>query len=639
MATLPDWFTQFMQANGLAMDKTGALIPVPRQGPADWARTSGGQVYAGGSPTFNEAAGGTAVDLNGNPMASQPGIDESRLWGPGKNAINQYRNDTPPIFRASDVKFNEANPGLESESGGRIGATEAGLGVAGDFGPNSSGVQFTPSGGGMWGNSWDPSQGFNFAIRSGKDMGNQFSYKLDPTGQYFIPSNQYQQISMPHGQTIGNDVWGPALLLAGGYLGGSLAAGAGGAEAGGMAAAGAGGADAATTAAWGSGAGLGMDTVGAVGGGSVGAGEVGAGMGATGGFLDGAGAAEGVSMGTVAPGGASTGNGLAAAGGGGGLFSGGTGGAGAGNGGLMSQIGNAMQTGNWGDLASSIISNPSVWGSLGQSLLGYLGNNAQQGNAANFAQQNSDALFQNANQIRDIAGQVTDKTQFRPVGYTNASGSTTYDPTTNTWKSSLSPESQQQFSLWNDLAQGAVQRYKNLDPNALAADRYAQMQSLVAPGRQAKMDSMLGRLKASGQLGLGVTDTTGATSNPLMSSLASSNAAEDTRMAMQAADYGQQAQTTGLGQIAGLFGQQRGLTQDANATFNPAFQGTGQQMSNNQMTAGLWSNLMQTAAGQQLAAARPNSVLFNAQQQGSANNYGMWADLLKNIMGSFGGGR
>jgi len=123
------------------------------------------RAYAGGSSTFNEAAGGTqypagpvnalaglkpggvplgggrsggmvramggggvtasdAVGMNAPPqIANQPGIDPSRLYSGSTGSLNP---NAPPIFRRSDITFNQANPGQELESGGRIGASDAG---------------------------------------------------------------------------------------------------------------------------------------------------------------------------------------------------------------------------------------------------------------------------------------------------------------------------------------------------------------------------------------------------------------------------------------------------------------------------------------------------------------------------------
>lgn len=623
----PDWLNQFLQQHNMVLDKTGNIVPAPANN--GMVKPFGNDAWMGGSPGFNEAAGGTQI-------ASQPGIDTSRLYN------GTWNPNAPPIFNASDITYRPAYTGAGNVSG--VGGQPSAANNWGS-GPQAAGW-VTPGSMSGRGSNWDinfgqnnpSSDAFNLAIKDAAGTAQNYGYTKDPTGKYWIPAQNGTGIAMDTNNWADTGgIQGTAFLAGGVY--GATALGAGGAAA--PAADAAPGAVAGTTDVA-TALPVSLPTGAAP---TALAPTTETGLFGTG--ITGTQAASGVGAATqLAPNGGggsatptyTTGSdqNFGATPGGNSAVVNGTP-----NGNLISQIQNAYQTGNWGDLASQIASNPNVWGSAGQALLGYLGQGALTGNANNQAQQNSDAFFQFANRLSDNANQIKSDTAFKPVGYTNASGSTQFDPATGTWKSTLSPEMQNQFDMFGNLGKDALARYQNLDPQALAAKRYADTQSLVAPGRAANFESTLGTLKARGLLGQGVTDVNGATNNPLMSSLATSNAQADRQMAIDAENYGQSAQQQGLATTAGLFGLQQPLVSNANATFNPALSGTQQQLNNNQMTSGLWANLMGLSANGMLRGAQPNSTLYNSQQQQTGNQYGMWADLLRSMMGpsNNGGGR
>lgn len=192
-----------------------------------WMST--GQGYA-------QSTGGITDVYMGTPMSAQPGIDPNMIWNSNSSLAN-WNSSQAPIFRASDVNFSGSTPGFQNEAGNTIGGTNAGINIAGDFGNNGQSV-FTPIGGNQFSDNWDPNQGFTFGIRNAKDSGTGWDYKLDPTGQYFMPSNQ-RGIAMPHGQAFGPDFWMPLAFMAAGAggiagAGGDAAAlGTGGAQSGG----------------------------------------------------------------------------------------------------------------------------------------------------------------------------------------------------------------------------------------------------------------------------------------------------------------------------------------------------------------------------------------------------------------------
>ena len=271
-------------------------------------------------PVYGGPVGGvgTSVGLDGTvtpPMASQPGIDPSRLWDGG---VNSWAINAPPIFRQGDVRSQDIaryNPGQGGEGTGTYDTTRelttnyANSGTANNymFGiPGGRGPTYDPQGN---------LTGFDFAIKSGSGHGLSNRYEL--RDGYFVPTGSNGFVGgMDTNQA--NRATNVALLTT--ALGGAAGIyGVGGAgAAGGGGAASAGGVTAADLAAADMAAGLipaGQTSAGMTG---YGAAAGGAG-GAAGGTSGGVGAAEG--MGTGAAPGEATGSFTGSAnGGGGGLF-------------------------------------------------------------------------------------------------------------------------------------------------------------------------------------------------------------------------------------------------------------------------------------------------------------------------------
>lgn len=350
----------------------GNTVPANRGGKrtAPTGASDPSRAYAGGSSTFNEAAGSTqypaapvnalaglkpgGVPLDGGrssgmvrvagaggvtaggdtgmaappQVASQPGIDPSRLYSGATGSLNP---NAPPIFRRSDITFNQANPGQESESGARIGASDAGW--SSPFGTTDN----------MYISGTDPNSP-NVSIKNGQYAGMSYNYGLDPTGQYYIPQGPGQQRQMGTAN-YGSDVWMPLALAA------TMGAGVYGAGAGAAAEGAAGGAGAAGAGAAPAYSGVGM---------SAGSGA-GAGFGAEGATVGGAGAA--------GAGGATGATGGGAAGGGSGL----------------------------GTTASGFFDNAGNWVPLANAAIGAIGANraaGQQADAANRATQLQSDIYQ-----------------------------------------------------------------------------------------------------------------------------------------------------------------------------------------------------------------------------------------------------
>lgn len=590
-----DWMTQFLQQNGLMLDKTGNVIAVPAQG--GMVKPLGNTAYAGGSPTFNEAAGGTAI-------ASQPGIDESRLYNGNTGSLNP---NAPPIFRRSDFTFNPAAPGQDTESGYKEGAAAS---WSSPFGGTDN----------MYINGTDPNSP-SVSIKNGKYAGMAYNYGLDPTGKYYIPQGPGQQRQMGTAN-YGSDVWMPLAMMA--------SAGAG---------------------VYGAGAGVVGETGSAVApvaeSGYMGVGST-AGSGAGAGFGAAPGAGSGL-FGTgvtaeQAAGGVGAAQQVAPGGGGGSQAPTYTTGSdqnygatpGGNNASVNNGLWNSISNGDFSQLPSQLgdylRQNPQLIGSLLGAVGGSLGSNAITGNNSAAAQQASGAYAGQSTALRSIADQVRASGSFNPVGYTNASGGTTWDPTTNSWKTSLSPQAQGESDMWSQLGQGSLARFNNLDPNAIAAQRYGDVQKLLAPGRSQTLESNIGTLMSKGLLGQGVNQGTGQGAvNPLLAAMKGNQDQQDLQLAMASQDYGMNAQNAGLSQLAGLYGQRQGLNTAAANTFNPALSATGQQLNQTNNVNSLWSQLMQGSATAGLNSALPNANLLASQNQRDAGNYGMWANVIRGL--------
>lgn len=152
-------------------------------------------------------------------------IDPARLYTGNMGSINP---NAPPIFRASDFNFVGPSGSGLSESGQQIGSTQP---------------SWTSNFGGMDTNNWrfyggtegnqDPNK-FALQYKNAANGGMAYDYALDPTGQYYMPSNG-RQAAMQGNTQYGSDFWVPALAIAGmgaagaGLLGGGATGAAGGA--------------------------------------------------------------------------------------------------------------------------------------------------------------------------------------------------------------------------------------------------------------------------------------------------------------------------------------------------------------------------------------------------------------------------
>lgn len=156
--------------------------------------------------------------------------------------------------------------------------------------------------------------------------------------------------------------------------------------------------------------------------------------------------------------------------------------------------------------------------------------------------------------MTNLAAEYQRRARFTPVGVTSGFGRA-YQGENGEMISELSPEYAAARSGMLGLAQDELGRLKNFDPNALAAERYRTMQSLLAPERALQAEGMFAKLNAKGLTGLSVNDGSGRSYNPLMGGLQRGWADADTRLGLESQDWAENQRRTGLGLLSGLYGQ------------------------------------------------------------------------------------
>ena len=125
------------------------------------------------------------------------------------------------------------------------------------------------------------------------------------------------------------------------------------------------------------------------------------------------------------------------------------------------------------------------------------------------------------------------------------------------------------------LAQQALTQAGNMDPQAMAAERFAAQQALLAPGEEAQRQDLMRQLQRQGLLGLsshgavpGVVTTPGQPVNPYVASLL---AAQQTQRAKSAFDSLREGEGY-LDRLIGRSGMLQGQAQGARSTGQTALQ-------------------------------------------------------------------
>lgn len=154
----------------------------------------------------------------------------------------------------------------------------------------------------------------------------------------------------------------------------------------------------------------------------------------------------------------------------------------------------------------------------------------------------------------NLAQEYQRRAQFRPVGITSGIGRT-FQNEAGDMEVALNPAYAEGRAGMFNLANQELRRLQNFDPRALAAQRYGDMQALLAPDRAMQTEGMFSKLRAKGLLGLETDDGSGRRYNPLMGGMQRGFADQDLKLGLESQDWADNQRRTGMGLLSGLYNQ------------------------------------------------------------------------------------
>ena len=211
--------------------------------------------------------------------------------------------------------------------------------------------------------------------------------------------------------------------------------------------------------------------------------------------------------------------------------------------------------------------------------------------------------------MTSLADQYQQRARFTPYGVTSGFGRA-YQNEAGDMVSELSPEYAGARGTMFELANAERERLKNFDPNALAAQRFGTMQSLLAPDRAMQTEGMFNKLRSKGLLGLETNDGSGRAYNPLMGGMQRGFADADMRLGLESQDWAENQRRTGMGLLSGLYGQAAQFDQYGLQNLDRSQNWTSM---GNQFNLNTLNNEMQMRQGGLMAIL--NSYNPNAQNQ------------------------
>jgi hypothetical protein len=238
-------------------------------------------------------------------------------------------------------------------------------------------------------------------------------------------------------------------------------------------------------------------------------------------------------------------------------------------------------------------------------------------------QQRSAAYNQYGSELTSLGNQYGEASKFNPVGVRTGFGRA-YMNENGEMVSELDPRYAQQRDQYGNLFQSEYDRMMNFDPEALAADRYAKMQSLVAGNRAEQQEGMFGTLLRKGLIGAGATDGTGRFSNPLMSGMQRGWADEDTKMALNSMEFADQRRREGLGLLSGFTNNMMGIDSRGDNLLSQSYNWSGMTNQHNLNALGTQYNMYGDAAGARLQGSLPQGYVTDAKNAETAGKYGFW---------------
>lgn len=262
---------------------------------------------------------------------------------------------------------------------------------------------------------------------------------------------------------------------------------------------------------------------------------------------------------------------------------------------------------------------------------GLLGNRSakkQRQEMERMAQQRTAAYNQYGTNLDNLANQYGEASKFNAVGVRSGFGRS-YMNANGEIVGELDPRYADVRDKYGNLFNSEYDRMMNFDPQALAADRYAKMQSLVAGNRAEQSEGMLGSLLRKGLIGTGATDGTGRFSNPLMAGMQRGWADEDTKMGLNAMEFADQRRREGMGLLTGFSNNMQGIDARTNDLIGQSYNWSGMVDQRNRAVLDQQYNMFGDAAKARLNAMLPQDYVSEARNAETAGKYGFWQGAAK----------
>jgi hypothetical protein len=197
----------------------------------------------------------------------------------------------------------------------------------------------------------------------------------------------------------------------------------------------------------------------------------------------------------------------------------------------------------------------------------------------------------------------------------------TADPATGTVSSTLDPRVQGLFDKYLQGSQQQMGLAGNFDPRALAQERLAAQQALLAPQRAKQEADLFRNLQAKGLLGTGTFSSGlpgGEASNPYMAAIQGAKAQADAKLASESLTEGENYLDRLLKRSSGLFGNAQTIS-NAGAQTGAAAANYGQQLTSDQRAAtNATTGLFKESFGAQRDAALPSGAVTQAKNAQAA---------------------
>lgn len=281
------------------------------------------------------------------------------------------------------------------------------------------------------------------------------------------------------------------------------------------------------------------------------------------------------------------------------------------------------------------------WGAVGGAVIGGLSGLLGSRSAKKAAQRAAEEDRQRraaqgwaAGQYTDLGNRFGEAAKFVPTGVRTAYGSAQMGPD-GMMTATLDPKYQGYSSDWDNLFQSELGRMQNFDPEALAADRYKKMQSLVLPGREEQLDATQGMMLRRGLIGSTATGANGTAQNPLYNAMARSWGDEDTKMGLESMNFADQRRIQGLGLLSGMMGQIQGIDQMADRPLEMSRGWSGMMNQHNLSALAPQYNLYGQGIETQMNSMMPASFVRQAQNASTATNAAMGSSFLNQLPGLF----